>query len=313
MSEDKKFRQYKPRMTRAIVPADKLSHKLFNLTAEQYVHLMDGNAIQVAEDKKGKVLTPVWLKNAEGLLDKKPLTPFQREVIFTAISAYEQGYNVLTIHSTLNALTGSDKCRIYDDQYEAIKEAFYKGQGTLITIDSANLRKAFPKYDNKEVAVVISDYLLPCRIVEATYNGQKTLTIEMYAQSPLMIFARDIKQQVQKYDLKPIDVPNQRNTPLVIVIKHELRRWVDAVITRELNNTLTIPVFLKNIGHADADKFKQRKIRENMAAALNHFVDEGIITAWKWVKEGRAYRAITISYKSAQIQTKKVCRSMMII
>ena len=294
MSEDKKFQQNKPRMTQAIVPADKVSKVVFNLNEAQFSRAMEDGFD--CEDGK-KVNIPVWLENAEGFLDKTPLTPFDREVVFSLISAYEAGYRTATYHSILSAMTGSDKCRIYDNQYEAIKKAVYKGQGTIIQIDVSPL-SAYSKYNNKKCDIKIRDNILPCRVIEATYNGQKTLVIEMRGESPLMTYAK-FRKQFQKYDLKPLAVPNQRNTPLVIVIKHELRRWVDAVITRELNNTLTLTVFLKNIGHADADKFKKRKIRETMAATLNHFVAEKIITSWYWTKSGNAYEKITISYDKA--------------
>lgn len=287
------------RMVKATVPADKLSQKLFLLNETQFNYALDGNALKCVEgNKKGKkISTSFWLKNAEDFLDRKPLNPFHRELLFMLISSYEQGYRVATYHSVFNAMTGDYKSRMHDEQYEAIKDAVDKLRGTLITIDSRELRKAFPKYDKANIEVTISDYLLPCRLIEASYNGQRTLVIEMRGESPLMTYAK-LKNQMQGYELKGLDVPRQRNTPLVMVIKGYLRRWVDAVINRRLNPTLTKETFNTNCGLAEADKWKRQDARKIIGQVLNQFVAEKIITSWHWTKNGNAYEKITIEYES---------------
>lgn len=289
-----KFQQ-NGRVKRAMVPADKLSQKIFTLNEEQFSVLMDGDNLECVEGtKKGKkIKTPFWLKNAEGYLDKSPLTPFQREFLFMLISAYEAGYRVATYQSTLNALTGGNKSRLHANQYEAMRSAADKLRLTCLTIDSASLRGAFPKYNKENISVTISDYLLPCRIIEAEYNGQKTLIIEMYGESPLVTYAR-LKNQTQCYELNGLDVPRQNNTPLVMVIKNYLRRWTDSVINRGLNSTLTKETFCTNCGLIGATKRQWQEVRKIIEATLNHFVAEKIIASWHWTKNGNAYKGITI-------------------
>lgn len=294
-----KYQNNKPRLKQACVPADKLSQKLFSLNEVQFNTAMDTGLNCVEGTKNGaKVKTPFWLENAEGFLDKTPLTAFHREILFTLISAYEAGYRVATYHGVLNALTGADKSRVHVEQYEAIKAAVDKLRLTLMTIDSATLREAFPKWNNKDISVTISDYLLPCRLIEAVYNGQQVLIIEMHAESPLMTYAR-LKRQVQRYELNGLDVPKQRNTPLVMVIKGYLRRWCDAVINRRLEPTLKLETFYTNCSLTGADKKQKQDSRKIIEATLNHFVAEKIITSWHWTKSGNAYEKITISYDKA--------------
>ena len=142
--------QVQRRMKKLFAPCDKLSSHMFNYSADEYGEIIEyrDQCRCVEIDKKGKkVFTPYWLELIGGYVDMSPLNAFHRELLFTIMSAYEQGIRVITFSMALDALTGGEEKRnVYKEQYAAIKSAFDKLAFTRIEIDLAQLLKAFPRY-----------------------------------------------------------------------------------------------------------------------------------------------------------------------
>ena len=289
--------QVQGRLKKLTVPCDKLSNHMFNYSEKEYVEIiLDGEECGCVEgyDRKGnKIVTPYWLTPSVEYADIKPLTAFNREVLNVAISAYEAGYRVLSFKMTLNALTGDDKSRVRIEQYEAIKAAF-KRLMTVITINIAPLLKAFPKYRKRHVgASELSSPILPCKLCDVEINGQRILAVELLGDSPLMTVAK-LKQQLITYDLKPLAVPNQNNTPQVITIKGYLLRRIELIKQRHLTPTILFQTLYENCGLADADKWQKQDARKEIETTLNHFKAEGVIKNFEFERQGNAYRAIII-------------------
>ena len=294
----KKF-QVQSRMKKFIVPCDKLSSHPFDYPAEEYATIItNGEECECVEgtDKKGnEVVTPYWLRLVGEYLDTKPLTPFHREVLFAAISAYEQGYCVLTFKSTLNTLTGSiKKGNIYSEQYTAIKAAIDKLAFTRITVDLAPLLKAYPNYKRRYTgkAELIST-LLPARYIEAEINGQKTLAVELLGESPLMTIAK-MKKQVLTYDATPLAVPNQNHTENVMTIDNYLLRRVH-LIKRGVNPSILLETVYRNCGLENATRKQKWDARKIIAETLNHFKTEGVIKNFEFERRDGSYHSIKIT------------------
>lgn len=290
--------QVQSRMKKFIVPCDKLSSHPFDYPTDEYATIItNGEECECVEgtDKKGnEIVTPYWLSLVGEYLDTKPLTPFHREVLFTAISAYEQGYRVLTFKSTLNALTCSDKTRVRPEQYAAIKGAIDKLAFTRITVDLAPLLKAYPNYKKRYTgkAELVST-LLPARYIEAEINGQKTLAVELLGESPLMTIAK-IKKQVLTYDATPLAVPNQHQTENVMTIDNYLLRRVH-LIKRGVNPSILLETIYRNCGLADATRWQKQDARKIIADTLNHFKSESVIKNFEFEQQNGTYRNIKIS------------------
>ena len=295
-------KQVRRRLRKVTVPCDKLSNHMFNYPPEEFAEIiLNAESCECVEghDRKGKeIVTPYWLtppadvKLPADISEIKPLTPFDREVMNVAIGAYEAGYRVLSFTMTLNTLSGEDKDRVYSEQLAAIKTAV-KRLMTIIRIDLAPLLKAFPKYRNRHVgdSELISP-ILPAKIYDVEINGQKTLAIELLAESPLMTVAK-LKRQVVTYDLTPLAVPNQHNTPQVIVIKNYLLRRI-VLIRHGLNPTILFKTLYENCGLADASDSIKQNARKEIFDTLNHFKAIGVIKDYEIEREGNVFRAIKI-------------------
>ena len=300
--------QVQRRLRKAIVPCDKLSDDFFYYPADEYAEIiLNREECECPEghDRKGKeIVTPYSLTVANDNADKTPLNEFDREILYVAISAHEQGFKFLSFKMILNTLTGGVKDNDYTKRLEAIKSAV-KRLMTVITIDLAPLLKAFPKYRNRHVgkSELISP-ILPCKILDVEINGQRTLAIELLGDSPLMTVAK-LKKQLLTYDLTPLAVPNQNNTEQVIVIKNFLLRRI-ALIGRGLNPTILFKTIYKNCGLADADKWQKQDARQIIFETLNHFKSVGVIKDFSIMRQGNTFRAIKI-FNACRADYKQLC------
>ena len=273
--------QVQRRLRKAVVPCDKLSNHMFN-SADEYeeYECVEGH------DRKGKEVTTPYRLELAGV--DKTLTAFERELLYVAISAWEQGYQFLSFKMILNALTGDVKDKDLSKRLEAIK-ASVKRLMTVITIDLAPLLKAFPKYRKRHVgSAELTAQILPCKMLDVEINGRRTFAVELLGESPLMTVAK-LKQQLITYDLEPLAVPNQNNTEQVIVIKNYLLRRIK-LIKRGLNST----TIYRECGLADADKWQKQNARKEILVTLNHFKAVGVIKDFKAERQGNAFRAIKI-------------------
>lgn len=300
---EKQTAQIQERMKKFVVPCDKLSSLPFKLSAEQYHKAISGARLEFEEKEATKtkpaVITPYWLEQAAECTDMKPLEPFHREVLFACISAYEQGYNYVTFSMTLDALTGGDEKRhVYSEQLAAIKAAVKKLRNVSITVDLAPLFKGMPKYRKNHVGkATLTGYLLPCNVLEVELNGQKTIAVELIAESTLMTVAK-IKRQLIDYEVVPLQIPNQNNTPRVITIKNWLlRRIKRSEVSRTkggLNNTIKFDSFYKECGLVEASDSTKRNARKIFFDTLDAIKAEGVIKGYDIKREGNKYESITI-------------------
>lgn len=302
----KKF-QIQRRLTKMIAPCDKLSSHPFDYPADEYATIINDHeecgCIEGVDKKNNEVCTPYWLSLVDDYLDTKPLTPFHREVLFGSISAYEQGYRVLAYSITLNTLTGG-KNEFHIKQFEALKTAFEKLMYTGIKVDLAPLLNAYPNYRKRHVGkAILQGLLLPAKIIDAEINGQRTLAIELLGESPLMTIAK-LKKQLITYDLAPLAVPNQRQTPTVITLDNYLLRRIH-LIKRGVNPSIMLETIYKNCGLENATRKQKFDARKVINETLNHFKSEGVIENFTWVKENGSYRSITIDTKTAPTKQRK--------
>ena len=308
-NETEKF-QIQRRLNKMIVPCDKLSNHMFNYTPVDFEEITRDHVkcgcIEGTDRKGEEVVTPYWLETVKDYLRTNPLTPFDREVLFHAISAYEQGIRVISISMALDSMTGGDEKRnVRKNQYEAIRNAFDKLSFIRIVVDLEPILKAYPKYRKnygKETKII--GMLLPCSFLEGEINGQKTFLIKMLDESPLMTYAK-MKKQVLTYDATPLDVPNQNNTPQVMTIANYLLRRVN-LIRRGVNPSILLETLYRNCGLENATKKQKQDARETIDKTLNHFKSEKVIENFTWKKQDGEYRSITIEAEIApKFRTKK--------
>lgn len=285
----KKF-QVQSRMRKLNVPIDKLSNVIFSFNPSQYAGFVQNHVQGRCREfvKKGKkILTPYWLENVDGYENYRQLDGFHREVLFRAISWYEQGYRSVTIGMTLSSLSGEEKSRVHKAQYDAIVEAFKKLMSTIITVELEPLLKASPKYRNNFKGgnfTKLTSALLPCKFLESEINGQQTLMVEFLDESPLMTVAK-MKKQVLTYDATPLAVPRQRCTERVIVVKNYLLFRIELLKQKRLQNSIiSLERIYRECGCEDADRRQKQGVRDAVKTTLKNFIHVGVIIGYKFVK-----------------------------
>lgn len=296
--------QIQARMSKLVVPIDKLTQQVFELSENEYADSINYHEkFSVVEGfKKGKkILTNFWLELLEDYEDKLPPDAFTREVFICAASAYEQGYHVISFSMALDALTGgTEKRNVYKEQYDALKSAFKKLNAIQITADIAPLLKVYPKYRRNYDgdSMTITGSLLPCKFLEVSINGQKTLAVKILDESPLVTIAK-VKNQLLTYDTAPLAIAGQNNTPQVITLKNYLLRRIKSMSSAErkkgLNHSILFETLYRNCGLADADNGKKRDARKVIEETLNHFKAENVIKDFEFERKNGAYRAIKIT------------------
>lgn len=296
--------QVQSKVKRIIAPCDKLSQVVFDLTAEEFTDLVDKNTnFEIVEGKKkGKeVITPFCLALLKDYKDKLPPDAFTREVFIYAASAFEQGFNAVSISMTFDAMTGGEeKFRVYKEQHDAIVEAFKKLDAIRISVDLEATFKAFPKYGKNYTGKFrISGSLLPCKFIETKINGQTTTVIKILDESPLMTVAK-AKKQLVTYDITPLAIAGQHNTKQVVTIKNYLLRRIKLIKADKrkvgLNNSILFETIYRQCGLADADDGKKRDARKEIFETLDAFKAEGVFQDFEIERENGAYRAIKILF-----------------
>ena len=211
---------------------------------------------------------------------------------------FEQGIRIITPSMILDSMTGGEEKRnVYREQYAAIKAALDKLGFTRIEIDLAPLFAAYPKYaanfkgDLKCAKLV--GILLPMKYLEIEINGQKELAIALLDESPLMTYAK-LKKRLLKYDLTPLALKGQRNTPQVITVKNWLLRRIELIKQRKQNSSILFKTLYEECGLADATKRQKQETRKVIGDILNSFKADGVIHNFEFEKQGRAYRNIKI-------------------
>lgn len=298
---DKTFNfQAQKRVKKITVPCDKLSQILFEFFADEYAEILDNHdqcGCVESFKKSKKVVTPFWLELVEDYSDKLPPDAFTREVLFHAMNFYEQGFNHATISMTLDSLTGGEEKRnVYREQLMAIKAAIEKVAFTRIKIDLKPFFKAFPKYaanfkGDRDRAELVGT-ILPCELVHVEANGQATLGIKLLGESPLMTYAK-LKKQLMTYDITPLAISGQHNTPQVITVKNYLLRRIKTM-KRGLNNSILFKTLYENCGLAHATKWQKQDVRKTVEETLNSFKADGTIKNFEFERQGNGYRAIKI-------------------
>ena len=290
------------RRKKRVVPCDKLSSKLFSFPPEEFAAIINNKEECGCREgfKNGKkIVTPYWLKLIGEYESLLPPEPFDREVLFACISAYEQGKKFVTVRTTLHDLSGGNQTRVRKEQFAAIRDAFNKLMSLRIEIDLEPLLKAYPKYKaNHKGGKRLVGTLLPCQYIEDKTKRQQILMVELLGESPLMTVAK-VKNQILCYDATPLDIAGQNNTQGIITVKNWLLRRIEQIggskkRKRGLNSSILFDTLYAECGLADASKESKRNARKAITDILSAFKAEGVIREFEFEREGQRYRAIKV-------------------
>ena len=289
-----------------IVPNCKLAKLTPNHTDDEYQKMMNGGNSGVIEKrnhkKHGRVITKYTIINAEGYSNTDPLISADYDVLSVCISEIEAGNMATTPAIILRGLTGRTKAEIggtsngavNKDQRAAILNSIEKLMSTIITIDATETNKALGYNDGK--AEIITDTILPCHYKTEKINGQIVDdTIIFDRQSPIFKFA-DQRNQIIRYDVSLLDVPNQNNTPLVINLKNQVIIRVLECKNHKMTPTITLDDIFKKCRISDKSKRVKQSARETIDKFLTHLQSKGVIKSFEWTKKGNKFYSVKFTF-----------------
>ena len=294
--EIEKF-QTNSRLQNIISPNDKLTKTLFSLPANEYYNaLQKGISIAVTETTiRGKKIQTHFKLNGGGFSAlKRPLNEFDRAIFDVCISAREEGFFGLTRDSLFRALIGGKTNQHpRPNQATAILESLERLM-TIIKIDFNQTREKIPKY-NSVPAQIISP-ILPCIVLNnVLVNGQLTSLIKFTDESPLTKIAR-AKKQIITSPISLRDIANQKNTPLVIMIKSYVIRRVLEIILHNMTPSITFSDVFKHCDLTNANRWQKQDARKIILGIMENLKSKGVIKSFEFTKKGDTFYSVTITF-----------------
>lgn len=290
-----------PAKTR-VVPNIKLIKNLAKQSAETYQALLDGDEGGVIEKrnhkKYSKIITPYTITNADDYDGTDPLNEFDYAVLSACVSEFKEGNLDTTPAIILRGLTGKTRKKnddgfIEKNQREWILNSVRKLMSTIITVDLTDTNEKLGYEGEKKLTAPI----LPCKYVTTIINGQPVEDVIHFTdESPILKIA-EARDQIIRYDTDLLDIPNQNNTPRVIMLKNYVMRRVHEIKLHKMTPTLTFADIFQKCGIADdASRDAKYNARKIIEAVFGHLQARGAITTFTLVKKGMVVRAVTFTF-----------------
>ena len=277
---------------------DKLTKILFSLSADEYFDVLQNDkSVSITETiSRGKKIQTHFKLNGGGIATRKrPFNEYDRAIFDVCNSARESGLIGITRDSIFRILAGGKNrnTRPTSKQVNSIIESV-KRLMTNIEIDFSQTRDKISKYS--EIPAQIISPILPCRILHnVLVNGKLTSIIQFTNESPLMTIAR-VKKQIITYPITLRDVPNQNNTPLVIMLKsYVIRRVLEIKLHKQLTPAITFDDIFNHCELTNANRWQKQDVRKITVGILENLKSAEIIQNFELTKKGDAFYAIAIT------------------
>lgn len=276
---------------------DKLTKTLFNLAHDEYYDVIqNGISVAVTESiSRGKKIQTHFKLNGGGIATlKRPFNEYDRAVFDVCNSVRESGLIGITRDSLFRILAGGKNrnTRPTSNQVNSIIESV-KRLMTTIEIDFSQTRDKISKY--LEVPAQIISPILPCKILHnVLVNGKLTSLIKFTDESPLMTIAH-VKKQLITFPVALRDVPNQNNTPLVIMIKsYVIRRVLEIKLHKQLTPTITFDDIFNHCELSNANRWQKQDVRKITGGVLENLQSNNIIQNFELTKKDDSFYAFSV-------------------
>lgn len=285
-----------------VVPNDRISKVLFNLTSDEYREIVERQAtLEVTEMPKhkrfGKIITPIRISIDDAEISaSEPLNQFDCAVLCVCISEYHFGNRYTTPAIIYRGLTGKiekgTNARPSVAQLAAINHSIKKLMRIQLDIYFYDACK-YLGYNDGEPKRILAN-VLPCKQVDCTINGQKSSIIELLDESPLLTVAKLKNEQILSYDVTLLDVPGQNNTPLLIAVKHYVMRRIMEIIAhpKQMTPLITFDDVLKKCRIERTNKKIARRVRKLISEFFEHLLKNKAVKMCEVRKNGTNSRSI---------------------
>lgn len=294
-----------------VITTDKLKANVFDATN-------DSTERGILEDKKTQILTSFDIRFSEEFKGKNSITAFDELVFDICISEQFKG-NQYTTPSIIHRAMGGSKTKLTPKDKDKILQSVRKLATTYIDFDITEICQKFGYNDGRSYKY--SGYLLPCEYITASVNGwTDSAVIHFLRDSPLLDVAK-IKNQFRTCDVALLDVPNVRNTEIVLSLKGYLLRRIQKIIgshekhtkhirgkssdgkfifqqATKLQKIITLDSVFEQCGLSDADRNRKAEYRKSIEKIMNHFRAKSLISEWQFAKKDGKFYSIVFEWKT---------------
>lgn len=289
-----------------VVPSDRISKKLFNLTAADLTDWIEQQKtmkfIELAHHRKfGKIFSPIKLTvDDESFTISEPIDLYDLAVASVGISEQLAGNLITTPSIIYRGLTGKvnkgTDANPSKDQLNDIFTSVNKLMRLQMDYDLTNYCQVTGCNNGNSYRLIST--LLPCHYIkETTVNGKDSSVIYFDNESPLYLSAKIKNNQLLSYDNSLYDVPHMQNTRIIIKVKfYVLNRIIEITLHRQMVPILTFHDIFDKCSLEDADRKTKLRIREIIVTFFEYLKTRGIIDFFELTKKGNAFYSIKFTY-----------------
>ena len=292
-----------------VVPNDRTSKKLFNLTADDLIDWIERqktmNFIEILQHRKfGEILSPIKLTvDDESFTISEPIDLYDLAVASVCISEKFVGNMVTTptiIYRGLTGKIGKNHTEPSKDQLNDIFNSVNKLMRLQIDYNMTDLCQKVGYNDGNPFHLV--SMFLPCHYLKATtINGKDASVIYFDNESPIYLSAQIKNNQLLTYDNSLYDVPHMQNTRTIIKVKfYVLNRITEITLHKKMVPILTFTDIFDKCYLDNVDRKTKLRVREIIVTFLEHLKSKDIVNSFELTKKGNAFHSIKFTYSKPQ-------------
>lgn len=270
--------------------------------SNQLPMLSDSNQLKVGARGSQPIKTAVTLDIPEHMRIEggMVLSTYDKSIINGVTSLLECGNAVFSIPMLYHAMTGKPNPTVDEQLFEDLGGRLEKMRRMMLSIDLTEESRAnFITDANGDPLdiqnLTIEGYLLPLNKLTGVINGKKTELFQLLDNPPLYTYSK-LKHQLASVPIALLGAPVNNNAT-TIPLKTYLLQRVELMKNKNNNiraNNILYDSIYAELGDTDASKTRKMRIRGYTTTILDHFIQQGYISAYEEYKKGRAIAGIVI-------------------
>ena len=215
--------------------------------------------------------------------DDKGFTSLDKEVHDAVVSLYAAGNKVFSPAMVYRTMAGkNDSAFVPQEKLKEVTASIYKCMSSLITIDASEEASIYG------LDAMYSQNLIYAKAVTLKTKGWEVNAF-MLIDEPVLYKYSKLKRQVFSVPLRVLDTPPSKTND-VIVLQGYLVRLVETlrITTANISKTILYSTLYELLDSTNATKQKLLRIRTNVKAILDYWVEIGYISNYREVTQGRA-------------------------
>lgn len=291
-----------------VAPVDKVTRSFFSnkLRPNDIVTIKSGKEITVTTTDGKKEKRPLAPKVTISLNDlpndikiSREPTPFDNDVFIAVCSLHESGNSRFTGHDIYRTMTGNADGKATEETLQLIDEAWTRLTTTTMRLDSGTMGTAYG----------FAQYIRDRRIIEGgrdkaiveNQHGHFEVVVYTMLEKPTLLEYAQLLDQVSRFPISEQNTPVNKNLEM-LAVQNALLAHIHA-IPRLSNHILyeTLYGLLDTDGKTDSYiKLKKKRTRDAIHKMLDYWKKNGVIVAWKDIKQGNSFYAIEVITKDTR-------------